>query len=123
MFAKMGPPHEAEDPLSRDLVLLDHLGARDVGGHEVGGELDAVEPEVQRVGQRRDDEGLGQPRNAHQEDVTVRHHRGHDSVDDVLLADDAALHLSAQIVGDLAGAAQQPDVAVRGHVGWGGEGG
>ena len=44
--------------------------------------------------------------------MTVRHHRGHDTVDDVLLPDDAALHLAAQIVGDLARAAKELDIPV-----------
>ena len=42
-------------------VLFDDLGAEDVGRHQVGRELDAAELQVDRVGQRLDQQRLGQP--------------------------------------------------------------
>ena len=106
------PRDEAEDPLPRELVLLNHLRPRDVGGHQVGGELDAVELEVHRLGERRDDQRLGQPGDADEQHVPIGHHRRQDAVDDVLLTDDALLHGGAELIGDLAGAAEELDIPV-----------
>jgi hypothetical protein len=59
-----GPADETDDPLPRRPVLFDHLGPENVRRHEVGRELDAIEPEMDGLGELLDQEGLGQPRNA-----------------------------------------------------------
>ena len=64
--------HEAEHPVSGGAVLLDHFGASDVGGHQIGGELDAAELQVQCVRNRGNEKGLGKTRHADQERVTIR---------------------------------------------------
>ena len=49
--------------------LLNDVGSRDVGWHEIRCELDAVELQVQDISQRMDQQGLGQSRNTHKESV------------------------------------------------------
>ena len=72
------------------------LRARDVGRHQVGGELDAAELERQGIGEGADHERLGQPRHAHQQAVAARK-QGHQQFFDYLpLPDD---HL-AELLGD-----------------------
>ena len=105
-------PHEAEDPLAGELVLLDDLGAGDVGRHEVGGELDPVELQVQRLGERRDDQRLGESGHSDQEHVAVGHHGRQDTVDDVLLAHDAALHRRTKFLADFACPVEELNIAV-----------
>jgi hypothetical protein len=83
------PLHEAEDAPARGPVLLDDLRARDVRGHEVRGELDAAELEVERLGQRLHEEGLGEPRHAHEQGVAVGEERDEQLLDDFVLAHDA----------------------------------
>ena len=47
-------------------VFFEDVGAGDIGGHEIGGELDATEGEVEGAGQGLDQRGLGQARDADQ---------------------------------------------------------
>ncbi len=70
------------------MILLEDVGAGDVGGHQVGGELDAVELEVEHLGQRRDQRGLRQPGHAHQQAVAAREEGDEQVVDELLLAVD-----------------------------------
>jgi hypothetical protein len=51
-LAKTGPRMKRNAALPVVAVLLDDLRAGDVGGHQVGRELDAVEAEVQHPRQR-----------------------------------------------------------------------
>jgi hypothetical protein len=79
-------------------VLLDDLGARDVGGHEVGRELHALELELQRARQAADEQRLGQARHARQ-DAVPPGEQGHDElVDDRVLAHDDLAQLGADAV-------------------------
>ena len=75
MFAKIGPRMNRMTRLPGRAVLLDHLRAEDVGRHEVGRELDAVEPQVHRLGERLDEQRLGEPGNAAQQDVAAGEER------------------------------------------------
>ena len=43
----------------------------DVGGHEVGRELDALEPDVERQRERADEQRLGRPGDAFEQHVTA----------------------------------------------------
>ena len=81
------PPLELEEPLAVGR-LHDHVGAEDVGGHQVGRELDAVEVEVERLGQGADQQGLAQARHAFQQAMPADEQAGQDAVDDVVVADD-----------------------------------
>ena len=71
MLAKIGPAEELELADAGGLVLLEDLGAGDVRGHQVGRELDAVEGQVQRIGQRADHQRLGQAGHADQQAVAA----------------------------------------------------
>ena len=77
-------------------VLLDDLGAGDVGGHQVGRELDAAEVERQASGQRRDHQRLGEAGHADQQAVAAGEDRDEELVDDLVLADDDLRHLVFQ---------------------------
>ena len=90
---KIGPLQEAELAAARSPILLDHLGAGDVGGHQVGRELDAAELQGQGLGQRADHERLGQPRHAHQQAVPAGEHGHQQFLDHLLLADDNTAQL------------------------------
>ena len=95
-LAKTGPARNLNSRVPGRLVLLDHLGAGDVGGHQVGRELDAAELERQGVGQRADHQRLGQPRHAHQQAVPAGEHRHQQLLDHLLLPDDHP----AELLGD-----------------------
>ena len=80
------PGLELEDPLA---VLLDEdVGAGDVGGHQVGGELDPVERAVDDVGDRADEHRLAEARDAFEQDVAVGEQAGQRLADELALADD-----------------------------------
>ena len=67
--------------------------ADEVAGHQVGRELNAVELQVQHVGERLNDLRLPQPRNAFEKDVPAGEQARQDAPDDLLIADDDAAHL------------------------------
>ena len=54
MLAKIGPGQELEHALPGDRIVLNDFGAGDVGRHQVGRELDALERHVERLRQRAD---------------------------------------------------------------------
>ena len=60
----------------------------DVRGQQVDGELDAGEGEVDRLGQARDEQRLGQPRHALEQQVAAGEQRDQDALDDDVLPDD-----------------------------------
>ena len=99
------PAHEAEDAAAGGAILLQHVGAGDVGRHQVGRELDPPERQRQRVGQRLDEQRLGQARHADEQAVPAREQRHQQMVDDLLLAHDALADLGHQ------GAARGGDLA------------
>jgi hypothetical protein len=69
-------------------VLLDDLGAGDVAGHEIGGELHPVEAQLQCLRHGLDHEGLGQARHADEQGMAAGQDGGEDAVHHVLLAYD-----------------------------------
>ncbi len=79
---------ELEDPLARALVLLQHLRAGDVGGHQVRGELDPGEGHLQGAGQRTDHQRLGQTGHALENAVAAGENGQQEQVNDLFLADD-----------------------------------
>ena len=86
-LAKTGSGLELELPAA--FGALDHdVGADQVGGHQVGRELDPGELHLQGVGEGPDQEGLAQPRHAFEEDVAARDEGRQGAFDDVLVADD-----------------------------------
>jgi hypothetical protein len=70
-------------------------GACDVGGHEVGGELDARELQVEGLGKRADEEGFADAGNAFEQNVTAAEEAGEHAFDDFALADDDSADLLA----------------------------
>ena len=81
------PPLELELPPSLGR-FHDHVGAQDVGGHQVGRELDPRELQVERFGQRADQERLAQPRHALQEAMPAHEEAGQYAVDDLVVSHD-----------------------------------
>ena len=87
---------EADHAAARGPVLFDHLGAEDVGGHQVGRELDAVELEVDCLRQLLDQQRLGEAGHAAQQAVAAGEEGDQDLADDALLADDRLGELAAR---------------------------
>ena len=86
MFAKIGPCHEPQRPVA--VLLVEDLGAGDVGRHQVRRELDALERQVQDLGERRDQERLGEAGHADDQAVAAGEQRDEELLDDLVLADD-----------------------------------
>ena len=105
------PAHEPKAALAGGEILLDDLGAGDVGGHQVGRELNPVEGEVERLGNRLDHHRLGESRHADQERVTTREDCRENPVQHVALAHDALPDLREQIAPRGGEALEELDVA------------
>ena len=84
--------HESELAATR-VGLIEHVGAGDVRGHQVGSELDPLEADIQDPGDRADDQGLGQARHTHQQAMTSGENRRQHLVDHRVLADDHLVQL------------------------------
>ena len=69
-------------------LLVDDLRADDVGRQHVDGELDALEVEVDRLGDGVDEQRLGEAGHALQQQVAAGEQRDHHALDDDILADD-----------------------------------
>ena len=65
-----------------------HVRPEDVGGHQVGGELDAGEVQIERLGQGADEQGFPQPRHALQEAVPADEEAREHAVHHLAVADD-----------------------------------
>jgi hypothetical protein len=78
---------EAEGALA-GLVLLHHLGAEDVGWHQVGRELDAARVEAEHDAQCLDQLGLGKARHADEQRMAAGQKRHQCALDDAFLAED-----------------------------------
>ena len=92
-LANSGPARNLNSRAPGRAVLLDDLGAGDVGRHQVGRELNAAEVERQALGQRRDHQRLGQARHAFQDAVAAAEQRDQQLLDHLVLADDHAAKL------------------------------
>ena len=95
-LAKTGPPIKRNSRAARRAVLLNHVRSRNVGGHQVGRELDAVEREVEGVGQRPHHQGLGEAGHPLQQAVAAGKHADQKLLDHPPLTDDDL----AELVGD-----------------------
>src|SRR5947207_3440082 len=80
----------------RDCVVHDDIGADDVGGHQIGRELDPRERELEALGERLDEERLAEPGYAFEEHVAAGEHSGEHVRDDRAVTDDDLLDLGAQ---------------------------
>ncbi len=81
---KIGPLTSSE----RVALEVEDIRAGDVGGHQVGRELDAVEVRAEHVGERADEQRLGDAGHAFDERVLAGEDRDERLIDDLLLADD-----------------------------------
>ena len=80
MLVKIGPSTKRNDPPAV-FVFVQHVGAGDVRGHQVGRELDALELQVENLGQRADHQRLGQAGHADQQAVAAGEDGGEDLLD------------------------------------------
>ena len=80
---------EAEGALA-EFVLLHHLGAENVGRHQVGRELDAAGIEAEHDAERLDQLGLGKARHADQQRMAAGEQRHQRALDHAFLAEDDA---------------------------------
>ena len=80
------PFHEPQTPAA--LLLVENLGAGDVGRHQVGRELNALEVEIEDVGQGLDEQRLRQAGHAGDEAMAAGKERNQHLLDDVVLSDD-----------------------------------
>jgi hypothetical protein len=93
-LAEHRPGDEAE-AAAPALGLLQHLRSEDVGGHQVGGELDALLGQPEHHAEGLDQPGLGEPGHADQQHMTAREQRDKRFLDDAFLAEDRAPDLAA----------------------------
>ena len=107
--------HEPEHPASGLRILLEHVGARDVGRHEIRSELNATEPEIERLGESRDQRGLGQAGNSHDKRVAAGQQGDQQLLDDLLLPHDAPRYLALQVLPGARQVLQQLDVVPARH--------
>ena len=94
----MGPSLEVNSPA---LLVVDDR-ADEVGGEEIGGELDARELGVEGVAERADGERLGEAGDALDQDVAAGEQADQDALDHVGLADDDLADLGQQLVDERA---------------------
>ena len=100
MLAKIGPGHEGPGAAAGARVFLDDVGAGDVGRHQIGRELDALEHQAERLRQRANQQRLGGPGRPVIRQWPPTNKRDQHLLDDLFLsdddfadfADDAALH-------------------------------
>ena len=85
-WAKIGPGWKRR--ALAPLLGIDDHAADDVGGHQVGRELDARIFQLQHARQRAQQRGLAQAGNAFEQNVAAREQAGENAVDHFLLADD-----------------------------------
>ena len=97
-WAKIGPRTKRSARVPP--VVVEHLGAGDVGRHQVRRELDPLEAQVEDLGQGADQQRLGQAGHAGQQAVAAGEERDQQLIDGLVLADDDL----AQLVADAAAA-------------------
>jgi hypothetical protein len=84
--------HRAERGVEIPRLLVVDARADQVGGHQVWGELDALELAADGLRQRLDRHRLRQPRHALHQDVPPRQQRDDQPLQQVVLPDDDLLH-------------------------------
>ena len=79
-------------------VFVEYLGASDVGGHEVGGELDTAEREAEGFRKGVYHQRLGQTRNADKQAVPTREDRKQEAVHGLVLTHNHLGHFALECV-------------------------
>ena len=85
--------HGPERDLELAELLVEDPRPDDVGGDEVGRELDPLELAADRLGERLHGHRLGEPGDALDEEMAAREQRDDHPLEQGVLADDDALHL------------------------------
>ena len=98
MLAKIGPGANTICAAAGRRVFLNDVRAGDVRRHQVGRELDALELEVEHLGQRGDEQRLGQAGHADDQAVAADEQRQQHLLDHVVLADDQLLQLGDDLL-------------------------
>jgi hypothetical protein len=91
----------AEDEFATFRAVFEDFGAGDVGGHQIGRELDALEAQVADIGDGFDEQRLREARCAGDEAMTAAEQGDEHFINDMLLADDdlSDLHKEALACG------------------------
>ena len=97
---------EAETLATRFGIFFQDLCAGDIGRHEIGGELNASEGEVEGLRQRANEQGLGETGNADEKAVAAGEEPKDKLLDDLRLTDDDLADLGVELI---AGAGQIGD--------------
>ena len=92
-IAEDGAANECPAPMAGGGILLDDVGAGDVGGHQVRGELDAPELQTQRLRDGADHQRLGGPGQAGDQAMAADKQSDEDLLEHFVLADDDLAHL------------------------------
>ena len=90
MLPKIGPSHERPGAAAGGRVLLDDVGAGDVGRHQIRGELDAPELQTQRLGDGAHQQRLRGSRKTGDQAVAADEQRDQHLFEHFFLADDDA---------------------------------
>src|ERR1700733_1291596 len=80
------------------IVTLDDPAAYDVGGHEVGSELNSRILEMQYASERPQQSGLAEARDAFQQHVAASQEADQDPIDHMLLADNDLADFLAHLI-------------------------
>ena len=87
IWEKMGPESAAA------FVVVEDVRAGDVGGHQVGGELNPLELDIKDAGDRADGECFGEAGHTDEKAMSAGEDGGENLLDDGALADDDLLEL------------------------------
>ena len=98
MLANSGPGQKLVFAGAGLQIFLNHFRAGDVAGHQVGRELDALERQMQCLGQRTDQQRLGQAGHAFEQRMAAGEDRHQHLLDHFVLADDHLGQLVANAV-------------------------
>ncbi len=85
------PFHEPQRSVSA--LLVQYLGSRDIRGHQIRRELNALERQIQYLGDGLDEERLGEAGHAGDQAMPTGEERHQDLVDDGILSDDHLANL------------------------------
>src|SRR5207244_10436109 len=91
---------EAQSSTAGSLLLVEQLRPGNVGGHQVGRELDALEIERKQLGNAGDHQRLGQAGHSLEDAVPLAEQGNQHLLEDLVLADDDATELLVHLAVD-----------------------
>ena len=92
------PGHERPSAVAGGGIFLDDVGAGDVGGHQVGRELDALEDQAQRLGDGAHHQRLRGAGQAGDQAMAADKQRSQNLIEHFFLSDDDLADLSQDVV-------------------------